>query len=243
MSSPYFSQETKDTLAARSAMICNNPSCACVTVGPSDAAGDLKLKLGEAAHICAAKPNEARFDPVMDNDQRSAIENGIWLCANCHTMIDKNNGADFSKELISDWKRQHEQVILTLLRTHRSPLPMLRKFTDEGKIAQDIVDFLEGHGALYKSFNQENNEYVIKSFDRIRSEISLKLKEIRYDLQLKELLKDLRAEFQRYMNFTGNFSTNSWSELQSIRNHVGVILGRLRDEYGCRIYGELNRIL
>ena len=50
-SSPDFSQDTKDTLAARSAHICNFPKCGKLTVGPSDAQGDLALNLGEAAHI------------------------------------------------------------------------------------------------------------------------------------------------------------------------------------------------
>ena len=108
MAAPDFSQVTKDTLAARAAMICNNPSCSCLTVGPSDVNGPLAITVGEAAHICAARPGP-RYDANMTDEQRAAIENGIWLCAYCHTMVDKNNGADFSTVLLHRWKNQHEE--------------------------------------------------------------------------------------------------------------------------------------
>jgi hypothetical protein len=243
MSAPYFSNETKETLAARSGMICNNPSCSSMTVGPTDANGRLSTKLGEAAHICAAKEGEARYVKSMNDEERSSIENGIWLCASCHTMIDKNKGVDYPESLVREWKENHERIIKSLLITHRSPLPLLRRFTDEGKVAQDVVDFLEGHGSLYVSFNQESNDYVVESFSRIRSGMTGYIKEVHYDLQLKSLLKELRDEFRKYMNFTGNFSHNNWNELQSVRNHVGAILKRLRDEFGCRIYGNMNNLI
>jgi hypothetical protein len=154
MAAPDFSQPTKDTLAARAALICNNPSCSCLTVGPSDGNGPLASKVGEAAHICAARPGP-RYDENMTDDERAAIKNGIWLCANCHTLIDKNDGADFPADLLRRWKTKHENVIRGLLLSHRSPLPMLRQFTEDGSIAQETIDIMEGHGALYEGFHLE----------------------------------------------------------------------------------------
>ena len=64
---PDFSAETVRLLAERSAMICNNPKCLTVTVGPSDVSEGLKLKLGEAAHNRAAREGEARWDKGMSD--------------------------------------------------------------------------------------------------------------------------------------------------------------------------------
>src|SRR5260370_26695043 len=73
---PDFNQNTIDLLSQRSAMICNNPKCLTVTVGPSDASGRYKIKLGEAAHIRAAREGEAKFDDTMSDPARADIGNG-----------------------------------------------------------------------------------------------------------------------------------------------------------------------
>src|SRR5262245_53944737 len=118
MACPDFSADTRELLAFRASLICNNPSCATLTVGPSDARGPLALKLGEAAHIRAARPGQARYDANMTDEQRAHPDNGIWLCASCHTMIDKNGGADFPVETLIEWKRRHEEIIRSLLYSH-----------------------------------------------------------------------------------------------------------------------------
>ncbi len=243
MAIPDFSQPTKDTLAARSALICNNPNCATLTIGPSDGIGPLALKIGEAAHIAAARPGELRYDKNMTDKQRADISNGIWLCASCHTMVDKNKGADFPADILHRWKENHENLIRSLLHSHRSPLPLLRKFTEEGKLAQDAVDIMEGHGALFVPLHREVPVHVITSFDRLRSGLSSIIKEIRYDANLKQLLKEIRDELRSYMNMTGNYSTHQLSELETARNHIGVLIARLRDDYGCKVSGHLNSIL
>jgi hypothetical protein len=243
MASPDFSPDTINLLAFRACLICNNPSCATVTVGPSDAQGDLAIKLGEAAHIRAKRLGQARYDELMTDDQRSAIENGIWLCASCHTMIDKNRGLDFPAEMLIEWKRKHEEVIRSLLYSHRSPWPLIRKFTEEGQVAQDVVDALENHGALFMDRNVENPQDVILSIERLRSELKDLARNIRYDSQLKDLIKDLTGECRSFMNFSSRSNGYDWHQLESMRSRVGVLVLRLRDDYGCAIRGPLNQIL
>ena len=47
----------------------------------------------------------------MTEDQRKDISNGIFLCANCSILIDKNNGVDFSIDQLREWKRGHEKWV------------------------------------------------------------------------------------------------------------------------------------
>jgi hypothetical protein len=179
----------------------------------------------------------------MTDAERSAAENVIWLCASCHTLIDKNGGADFPVALLQEWKRKHEEFVRSLLLTHRSPLPVLRKLTEEGQIAQDVVDELEQHGALFVDHNMEVQSDVIVSLDRLRSELIQLSRGIRYDSQLKNIIKDIANECRSFMNNTGRFTHSASSELEALRSRVGILALRLREDYGCKIRGSLNRII
>jgi hypothetical protein len=45
------------------------------------------------------------------------------------------------------------------------------------------------------------------------------------------------------MNHTDHFRGQYWHELEGMRNRVGVIVLRLREDYGCKVRGHLNRII
>lgn len=243
MTGPDFSAATCQLLAFRASLICSNPQCSTLTVGPSDGQGDLAVKIGEAAHIRAARLGQARHDKNMTDAERAHPDNGIWLCAACHTMIDKNNGADFPAEMLLEWKKKHEQFIRFLLLSHRSPLPVLRRFTEEGQVAQDTIDLLEQHGALFMDRNMEVAQHVIVSLERLRSELRDLARKIRYDSELKGIIKDLADDCRTFMNNTSRFTHGEWHELEALRGRVGIKALRLRQDYGCKIRGPLNRII
>lgn len=243
MAPPDFSARTKATLAARSAHICNNPQCLSLTVGPDDAQGELALRLGEAAHIRAARVGQARYDTAMTDEHRAAIANGIWLCASCHTMIDKNAGASFSVETLHAWKDGHEQLIQSLVQSHRSIVPLLRPLTPEGRIAQALVDTLAAHGAFFVHVDYEVTNHVIASLERVRKEVLEMMKAVRFDSQLRQVLHEVADECRRYMNETGRFPASMQAGLDRLRDRTGVLLARLERDYGCRIYGEIGSIV
>lgn len=54
------------------------------------------IMTGEFAHIKAVKPGGARYDKNMTEKDRSKYENFIFICPNCHKLID-------SKDYIDDW--------------------------------------------------------------------------------------------------------------------------------------------
>jgi len=223
----------------RASLICTR--CGALTLGPADAKGDLATKLGEAAHIRSARPGP-RYDKNMTDAQRGHSDNGIWLCASCHTLIDKNED-EFPADMLLEWKRKHEEVLRSLLFSHRSILPVLRRFTEEGQIAQDVIDTLESHGALFMDQHLEVEQSVILSIDRLRSDLQLLLRRVRYDSQLKQLIRDLIAECRGFMNHTDRFRQRYWTELEGMRHRAGIIILRLQQDYGCKIRGPLNRIL
>ena len=103
-----FLQRTKESLAKRVGMLCSNPDCCKPTSGPCNEITKA-LNIGVAAHITAASPGGLRYDPSLSDAERSAIENGIWLCQNCAKLVD-NDPVKYTVECLRDWKLRAEQA-------------------------------------------------------------------------------------------------------------------------------------
>lgn len=107
-----FSPKVSEILKKRAAFICSSPECKIMTIAPSITDEEKFQYIGVCAHITAAKEGGPRFDKSLTNQQRADSKNGIFLCNNCATKIDKNNGADYSYDLLNEWKIEHENWIL-----------------------------------------------------------------------------------------------------------------------------------
>lgn len=110
---PDFKKSTVDLLAKRSAYKCSNPDCRKATVGPNEDIGKA-IVLGEAAHIYGARPGAKRYVESMTDLARSEITNALWLCRNCHKLIDSDDER-FSAELLFLWRSEHERFLLSEL--------------------------------------------------------------------------------------------------------------------------------
>ena len=102
-----FPQVEKERLAKRSGYICSNPACRHMTVGPGEMTNGVSM-IGVAAHICAASPGGPRYDANMNSEERSSIDNGIWLCQNCAHLIDTDTER-YTVEVLKGWKHLAEQ--------------------------------------------------------------------------------------------------------------------------------------
>ncbi|MDW3209901.1 MAG: hypothetical protein R8N23_08545 [Reichenbachiella sp.] len=110
---PDFSKNTVDIIAKRAGFICSNPDCRTKTVGPNSQP-DKSTTIGEAAHIRGARPSAKRFKAEMTDSARSEVTNAIWLCRNCHKLIDTDE-EKFSTEDLFKWREIHEEYILSEL--------------------------------------------------------------------------------------------------------------------------------
>ncbi|MBI3400633.1 MAG: hypothetical protein HY048_04360 [Acidobacteria bacterium] len=98
-----FPIPVKDVLAKRVGYRCSNPDCRQLTSGPQFDPSKA-VNIGVAAHITAASPDGPRYDPALTSEQRSAAENGIWLCQNHGKLVD-NDRVRYSVTLLREWKR------------------------------------------------------------------------------------------------------------------------------------------
>ncbi len=103
-----FLKRTKTALAFRAAFRCSFTGCGQITVGPSDEGPDRSVSVGVAAHICAASPGGKRYDASMTPDQRSAIGNGIWLCATHARLVDGDE-CIHTVESLREMRRANEE--------------------------------------------------------------------------------------------------------------------------------------
>ncbi len=102
-----FSKGTTEILAKRVGYMCSNPNCRQLTIGANELT-DKSTSIGVAAHITAAASGGPRFDENITQEQRRHIDNGIWLCSNCSTLIDKDPKRYSVIELLK-WKQDAEE--------------------------------------------------------------------------------------------------------------------------------------
>lgn len=97
-----FSKKTIELLAKRVGYLCSSPTCKKPTIGANEQE-DKSSSIGIAAHICAASIGGKRYDLEMTTKERKHFSNGIWLCSNCATLIDKNP-IKYTVEILKKWK-------------------------------------------------------------------------------------------------------------------------------------------
>lgn len=108
-----FPKNVKHLLALRVGGVCSNPDCQRPTFGPSTDP-ERSVNIGVAAHITAASRGGPRYEPKLSSEERSAAENGIWLCQVCAKLVDADP-TQFPKTLLKAWKGQAEaQAALSL---------------------------------------------------------------------------------------------------------------------------------
>ena len=122
MALPDFKKTTIDTLAKRASFKCSNPDCQVSTVGPNSDPTKSTL-IGEAAHIRGARPESKRYVSDMTDTARAEITNGIWLCRNCHKLIDTDD-VRYTIDLLFAWREEHEKFVLSELGTSSSKIQL-----------------------------------------------------------------------------------------------------------------------
>lgn len=234
-----FPQKVAEKLAYNSAYICNYPKCNTLTVGPTASNKHLAKKIGEAAHMEGEASNSARHSSA-NQAMVQDISNGIWLCANCHTMIDKNNGIDFPLSELKMWKAEHETLIADLLQMHKSPLPLIRRNSLNQKAAQNVIDLAADCGALYQGQYYEDPLLVIKSIERLRKSLGIELKKVQDDKHLRKLIQEMQSGCRELMNISSTDMNIVWPALQVTRYKVLKAVKSLGEDFGCNIPAQIT---
>lgn len=155
-----FSAVVKATLRDRVGGLCSQPSCQKATVGPDISSDDKAAVIGVAAHICAAALGGPRYDEQQTPKERASISNGIWMCASCAALIDKNAGRGYNVKKLTKWKEDaekhaHEALLSNaaykrpawlerLTTIHYANVPRLAQMLPAGNLPEYVIQTLEG---------------------------------------------------------------------------------------------------
>jgi hypothetical protein len=104
-----FSKQTKQFVALRAGHQCSLTGCPQRTAGPSEESATAVAIVGDAAHICAAAPGGRRYVASMSPEERSHIDNAIWLCATHARLVDRDE-VTFTIEGLRQMRRDRESA-------------------------------------------------------------------------------------------------------------------------------------
>ena len=82
--------------------------CSAATFGPVTNDLSKYRNIGQAAHIAAAAPGGPRYNARMSPEERTSASNGLWLCSNCHDVIDRDV-AEFTTSVLRKLKKDGEE--------------------------------------------------------------------------------------------------------------------------------------
>jgi hypothetical protein len=156
-----FSASIKNSLKMRAAFICSNPDCKKLTIAPSENDETKVNYIAKAAHITAAAEGGPRYDSSLSPEERSSINNAIFLCSNCADLIDKNDGLDYPSLLIKKWKEDHENWIRNNLNKqfkNSDTLINVTSINQTGGITAGVINV----GKPKRVFNEPQKSQLIK---------------------------------------------------------------------------------
>jgi hypothetical protein len=234
-----FDRPIAEMAAFRAAYICSNPECNCLTAGPALSESELKTKLGEAAHIVGEGAISARHRAGVE---LTALDNAIWLCASCHTTIDKNNGDGYPETLLHEWKKGHEQMVGMLVRSHKTPFPVLIQKTLHASIAQRVADLIAFRGAFTAGEFFEFDQHVFASVDSFKVDLLAELKKIAGDLRLRKVTTDLANGAKKFLNATSTGDVGPWAHLQVLRDVVAHGVRELDEHYDVEWRSDVSEL-
>ena len=132
---PDFNKKTIETLAKRAAYKCSNPECRVNTVGPNSNP-EKSTKIGEAAHIFGARIGSKRYNSEMNDTARAEITNSIWLCRNCHKLMDTDE-TKYTPNILFAWREKHEEYISSTLGNNTDQII----YKEQTSILADFKDY------------------------------------------------------------------------------------------------------
>lgn len=193
-----FSEKVKKDLAGRAGYKCSNPDCRISTI-EAKYVNEGTINIGEAAHICAASEGGMRYNPNMSSKERSSAENGIWLCSNCATMIDRDD--KYTVAMLYKWKYDTER------KAQSTNGFSISKF--DRSVIDKITDVFETSNMIYilKEHDFQGDfqrEYVEPLFELMISleKPSMKVQNTKLNLLLNDMIDKILA-FKKIFSLKG----------------------------------------
>lgn len=185
-----FSKKTIEECAKRVGFICSNPDCRNFTIGPSSTRKSGVNNIGKASHICAAAPGGPRFDKNLSDKQIESLDNCIWLCQSCGTLIDNDPG-HYTVEILNKWKLDAEKKAEEFIASNRlfssflkdkSKISSLKSFLDDLLAKGNYDSFIRFYSWIANDPAFQNNPIVL--LEKLKFDFQCRLSDVKNDALL-----------------------------------------------------------
>ena len=187
-----FREDTKRRAADRVNGLCS--MCFRSTKAASAESSKGVSNLGVAAHICAAAPGPGarRYDPSQTPEERSSIENCIWLCQYHAKLIDTDE-ITYSKAYLLEKKKTAETIMAKALADGKTKIEIIKsagfgiaktkEILQEKAVAGDFIELKQLLDSM--EISEESDELsdlhdyygIVHAFYCDRAEIETKIEE------------------------------------------------------------------
>jgi hypothetical protein len=133
------------------------------------------VNLGVAAHITSAAPGGPRHDPSLSPEERSAVDNALWLCQRCAKLVD-NDPTRFTIELLRLFRTHREAEALNELGKPLPSVPLdpkierLHRYKNEVWTIRAIGRRIFKKGSVSRAY-RETGECRIEKIDPLIIEV------------------------------------------------------------------------
>jgi len=237
-----YTPSTKRRLFVLSGAKCSSPNCNNPLVAP-----DSETIISKICHIEAAEPGGARFNSQMTDDERRHFNNLILLCDGCHSMVDNpDNELKYPKELLLNWKKDHESLIISSLSRKTSLLSDAIK-------AISAVDDIDLESSTENDLTPFSIEGKIKQNSIIRNKVLIEEYKVYYS-KINSLYDELEAQgtFKKstllnfirstYLKVSGKYIGNSTNHMEIIQSNSDNILEEVREILSKKVYEESGKM-
>jgi hypothetical protein len=180
-----FSSSVKDIVSKRFGLLCSNPDCGMLTMGPNSNENKT-TNIGVAAHITAASSGGPRFNGALTQEDRCSISNAIWLCQSCSKLIDSDT-SKYPVRLLIRWKEEAERLTELKLNKQRTTTPkenhqeifnlmpeLINEIVGDLKANPIFREFiLQQKGWIYNSGGKQILVYYYEDHDNLHGKIRL----------------------------------------------------------------------
>jgi hypothetical protein len=190
--------------------------------------------IGKICHIEAASDEGPRFNINMTDEQRRHFDNLILLCDEDHTIIDnKQNEHAFPRELLKEWKTNHERRFLDEKIKNKPSLLIeaINKIAninlEEETDSQSLTAFNPKNKVIYNAIKRNNS--LINDYKIYSSKINSLYEELELQGSFKKekLLNNVKMI---YVKVKGRYVLDSDSPLEIIRERSDDIIDGVYEE-------------
>lgn len=186
----------------------------------------------------------------MTEHELKSKENGIWLCKNCHSLIDADPGA-YPMHMLKGWKKDHKAFVLKLVGKDFDTIHF-ELYARSRNVAQrhSFLGYIEGRRVFFDALDVEWPDQVATSLVEVRSRITESSAHLSKDEFAKKRMQQMGRSIQKFLTANPHLATLKCDggdpvfkkfccDLASLRAEILPLVIEIAGDLGYQLNAEL----